>query len=365
MGKTHWRLEGIGNARFDKLRQRFESLMGRSIRFDGERRDDLAAQMRKAQPPYDESLVPPSLLSEPQQILTGFSRLGAEDNMSTEQMIARQRYEDDVRFLDQSVPALNGQTPRQAAKDPSLRPTLVHLMKQRVSGCDLHNLETGRNDDINWMVRELGLNEILFDPPPPRAPLKLHQTEDDEFDDESEFLSLPAPPPLPDQPFSNDEAMARFKRASADFPQWIDAFEYLRDLGYPLFKDLRDLAGDLLEDHEFQLMVPVLSLVVLSFAPRGTRPPETIFEAMRDDFNELFDEFGSPRAPEDDRFFEKFLAECAQTALLGIAMATLDRLMDQMPKRIRPRDQAKLIYLLLLRVAIDDLDLAQRELQEP
>jgi len=145
----------------------------------------------------------------------------------------------------------------------------------------------------------------------------------------------------------------------------LDAFEYLRDLGYPLFKDLRDLAGDLLEDHEFQLMVPVLSLVVLSFAPRGTRPPETIFEAMRDDFNELFDEFGSPRAPEDDRFFEKFLAECAQTALLGIAMATLDRLMDQMPKRIRPRDQAKLIYLLLLRVAIDDLDLAQRELQEP
>jgi hypothetical protein len=365
LGNTHWRLESLGTARFDRLRQRFEDLMGDSIRFAGERREDLAAQMRKAQPAYDESLVPSSLLREPQQIVTGFSRIPAEDNVPTAQIMARQRHELDLKFLDQSVPALNGQTPRQAAREPALRPSLVQLMKQRVADCDLHNLETGRNDDINWMVRELGLNEILFDPPPPRAPLKPNEEEDDDFDDEPEFLSLPSPPPLPDQPFSKDEALARFKRASSDFPQWVDAFEYLRDLGYPLFKDLRELAGDLLEDREFQLMVPVLSLVVLCFAPRGTRPPETIFEALEDEFNERFEEFGLSRPSQDDRFFEKFLAECAQTALLGIAMATLDRLMDQMPKHIRPREQAKLIYLILLRVAIDELDFAQRELQEP
>jgi hypothetical protein len=41
-------------------------------------------------------------------------------------------------------------------------------MKQRVTRCDLDNLEKGESKDVNWMLRELGLTEILFDPPPKR-----------------------------------------------------------------------------------------------------------------------------------------------------------------------------------------------------
>jgi len=46
---------------------------------------------------------------------------------------------------------------------------LVRWMKFWISQTDRRNLETGRNDDTNWMVRELGLTEILFEPPRRRA----------------------------------------------------------------------------------------------------------------------------------------------------------------------------------------------------
>jgi hypothetical protein len=50
-----------------------------------------------------------------------------------------------------------------------LRTKLVRWMKFWISQTDRRNLETGRNDDTNWMVRELGLTEILFEPPRRRA----------------------------------------------------------------------------------------------------------------------------------------------------------------------------------------------------
>jgi len=41
-------------------------------------------------------------------------------------------------------------------------------MKFWILQTDQRSLETGRNDETNWMVRELGLTKILFEPPPPR-----------------------------------------------------------------------------------------------------------------------------------------------------------------------------------------------------
>ena len=52
-------------------------------------------------------------------------------------------------------------------------------MKQRVRDCDEQNLETGRNHDVNWMLCELGLSEILFDPPPKRPRVRLGSGEGD------------------------------------------------------------------------------------------------------------------------------------------------------------------------------------------
>jgi hypothetical protein len=111
-------------------------------------------------------------LEQPNQLVFSTTRVPAPrpglspEETQRELMLAAHR-----AFLDDQVPALNDRTPRAATGDPDLRPKLIHLMKQRVRSLDERNLETGGTDDLNWMLRELGLTEIIFDPSPPRAAL--------------------------------------------------------------------------------------------------------------------------------------------------------------------------------------------------
>lgn len=170
LGKAHWRLEAMGAVRTARLRRQFESLAGSAVRFAGERLEDAAASLRSNEPQYDRALVPPRLLEDPEQICFTSSRvpepLGALDTEADFEAGLLQAEE--RRFLDSRIPALHDQTPREAARDPQLRPKLIRLIKQRVRAHDQRNLKTGRRDDINWLLRELELTELLFDPPPAR-----------------------------------------------------------------------------------------------------------------------------------------------------------------------------------------------------
>ncbi|HNQ87897.1 MAG TPA: hypothetical protein PKM73_04610 [Verrucomicrobiota bacterium] len=172
LGKTHWQLEAMGAARTAQLRRRFESLMGTAVRFASQRLDDPAASLKQDEPTYDRSLVPPRLLEDPERVVMRSSRvpkgLAAPDHEADFQAALLEA--EDRRFLDSRIPALDDKTPREAARDPQLRPKLIRLMKQRVRAHDQRNLKAGRRDDINWLLRELELKELLFDPPPPRPP---------------------------------------------------------------------------------------------------------------------------------------------------------------------------------------------------
>jgi len=44
-------------------------------------------------------------------------------------VLARCTPEHDRKWVDNSIPALDGMTPRQAAADPTMRPRLVELLK--------------------------------------------------------------------------------------------------------------------------------------------------------------------------------------------------------------------------------------------
>ena len=158
--------------------QRFEdALMAAALARQEAMFEQLDAQYGKAvsrpkEPPFDRALVPLALLKDPPKLVLSTSQAP----VSTERAspgdcaadLARQR---DREFLEAPIPSLEGKTPKQAAADPAFRQHLRRLMKSRISATDRRNLETGRNDDINWIVRELGLNEILFEPPPLRPRL--------------------------------------------------------------------------------------------------------------------------------------------------------------------------------------------------
>ena len=172
LSPDRWRLQALGADKLSLLRQRFEALMAGALRFTSQRKTDAAASLREERAAYDPALVPPALLREPQKLIFTVSRIPAPAEPTTpEDAMAVFRQQHDRTFLDAPLPGLDGKTPRQAVSDPACRQRLVNLMKSRIRTTDEHNLETGRNDDLNWMVRELGLDEILFEPPPPRPRL--------------------------------------------------------------------------------------------------------------------------------------------------------------------------------------------------
>jgi len=69
-------------------------------------------------------------------------------------------------WLNESIPALGGKTPREASMDPTLRPMLVHLVKDQVRSFDEANLRAGTTGDMNWVLKDLSLDELIFPPPP-------------------------------------------------------------------------------------------------------------------------------------------------------------------------------------------------------
>lgn len=69
----------------------------------------------------------------------------------------RKHYE---RFLNDPVPALDGMTPRKAAKSAKMRPRLIELMKGHVHSIDTGNKEHGVPISIDWVLDELGLSEL-------------------------------------------------------------------------------------------------------------------------------------------------------------------------------------------------------------
>jgi hypothetical protein len=381
LGKTHWRLQGMGSDQLEKLRARFEAVMGDRVRFAGQRLDDLGARMRAKDPAFDASLVPPSLLEYPQKLATTVSRIPLHATavsaspgtgiLSQEELIGQIEPQREIEFLDEQVPALDGKTPRQAVSDPVLRGKLIALMKYRICECDRANLQSGGTVDINWMIRELGLTEILFDPPPRRpVPPQIRQArvEDDlgdEFsDDESlpfeepEFLTLPPPPPLPELPWTDQEVLRFFEKATETFPEGMHALDYFYQLEYPLFDDVEEITESLLKDDDYALLTPVLAVVMLCFAPHGTRPPEIHFDRLKDRFHEAIAEMVASSEREGDS--QPWWQSSPQPHLLSLAHSVILQSAEAGENKINLSRKAKAQMFLVLYAVIAEADKALR-----
>jgi hypothetical protein len=159
-------LEAMGGSRMLRLRQRFEDRMRGLVRFRKESREDMRDKIGPPSAPYDRSLVPPALLRHPPRVQTIMSRVVIPaGTQPLEQLEAEVRRNIDREWLDSSIPALEGATPRQAASDPRLRSALLSLLKHRVRASDERWRTEGVYEDVTWMLEELGTTEILVDPP--------------------------------------------------------------------------------------------------------------------------------------------------------------------------------------------------------
>ncbi|MBI4663989.1 MAG: hypothetical protein HY735_34765 [Verrucomicrobia bacterium] len=360
MGQTHWRLQAFGAERLKSLRKRFEAKLGSRVQFVGERRDDLAASMALKDSKFDRALVPPRLLENVEKIILESSRVPVPSRGEPEidpvaELAARQ----DRSFLEDAIPALDGRTPREAARDPVLRPKLFHLLKSRIRDLDERNLKSGRNEDLNWMLRELGADELIFDPPPPRKPVDLRagQGEDDLGDGNQ---NRPMPPPLPSEPLGLPEVNRRLQAAMAPFETAAEAMKELLSSGSFLLEDAHELAKAHLHEDEFAFLVVFLLQAWFSLVPRGSRAPDlnsndfakafdTAMEAVVDSINKS--EYG---------FLKRLLEECRQPVLIQMVAFELMEAAKKLPETKQFRPPCILVMIALIRATVDTVDEALR-----
>jgi hypothetical protein len=365
LGQGHWRLEAMGAKNLAGLRERFETEFGSRARFTSERLDDLGASLAADEPAADRTLAPTRLLEDPQQILLASSRMPPPPRgVTREQTEAELLQVADRQFLDEHIPALDNRTPREAAADPALRPRLIRLLKERVRGHDERNLRTGRNDDINWLLRELGADEILFNPPPWRPPPEQFE-EDDAFEDAAieGFTGGPGLPPapvLPAEPLDMEEADRRLDAGMAPFETAADAFASLEACGVTILDDVDELMGDRLDENEYAVAITFILQAVLALVPPGHHGPPTSFESLeRGYITNLGSMLERMRIKRPEEVMS-FLTAGPQPHLMLALTGRIMKIYASGPKAFRPRPETQFVILALVKAVVEELDRALR-----
>jgi hypothetical protein len=372
LGQSHWRLEAFGAEKLARLRRQFEEQLGEVVRFQGERLDDLGARMSAKQPAVDESLVPPRLLENPEKLGFASSRVpmparGASPKEATAQLMR----EADRAFLDQTIPALENRTPREAARDPALRPRLIELVKRRVRSHDDQNLRTGRSDDINWLLRELELHEINFDPPPwrPPPPGAKGEPEDGPADEPLEPFeatepmpppdpSRPPAPPLPATPLDMVETGRRLQNAATWFASAAKAEQELAASGATILEDVDELTLNLLEESEFYGAIPFVLQVWFALVPKGCRAPEIPFPLLEAVFTANLRQIQTCVESRTPKLLESLLQNSPQPDFMLILLTLFLDTATKADKKLRPSAQGQAVILALLKTMVEQLDVA-------
>lgn len=139
VGKKRLKLETTSEARAQRGRQFLENLLGDAITFRAMAQEDIShalegAQGRASGNAHDD--LPPEV--------------GAE--------IIRRYIERHYRaWVDQPIPALDGRTPRKAARTRTWRSAVIDLVKGIENQMERGRLDGGPVIDVSWLWEELGL----------------------------------------------------------------------------------------------------------------------------------------------------------------------------------------------------------------
>jgi hypothetical protein len=296
LGDGIWRLKASGAKNLAELRERFEKLMGPEVTFESQRLDDIRPQGLKLKP----ELAVTKLVESASSISLESSRpVQLKPGETTEDLQARMLADYDRKFLEDSIPALDGMTPRQAAASPTHRGKLIALMKERIRGLDERNLQTGRNDSIEWMVEELGLKEIGFPAPPARAiPAEYGEENDgDGLEEDDEFDDLPPAPRLPDGPLSGDEIAERLVKVGMTLDTPEEHIRALRRAGGTGTVDLEAALGDFLTEDEFSAGLMLVTKASFVMVPPGHRFPPVDMGRVYDELKEYVELLRRAKSP--------------------------------------------------------------------
>lgn len=364
LGRSQWRLEAMGAGRLERLRNRFESQLGDRVRFVSEQRDDLSSTIRGQQAKFDESLVPAKLVDQESRIIFTSRRVPVspmqESPKDAEAEFLRAQ---DRAFLEDHIPALDGRTPREAARDPGLRPKLIRLLKGRIRGTDERNLRTGRSDDANWMLRELGLDEITYEPPPWRPPPKGEKEREEpgtSFPSGASEVNPVDLPPLPDEPLSAKEASDRLTAALEPFDSLEEILAAMPEDSMALIDAIANVFSEILAPSSRAFLIPVLVRIWLAMVPRGYPGPRIelrrLVETFRNEDNKLAEI--ADKGPET--ILADYLGDGPQPEMVKVLAASVLMSATKAPKALRPVKDDQLTLIAILKAFVKEIDEAVR-----
>lgn len=376
LGEQRWQITAMGRARFETLRARFEAALGDRVRFLDSRMDDLLHRVTSKEPKADLSLVPPRLIEQPGQLQLSSSRVsasapGVRPGPPGPAMLEAL----DRAFLDGPVPALNGLTPRAAATDPAARNALVRLMKDRVRHWDEQNLKDGTDYDCNWTLRELGLTELLFDPPPAgRHPRLVPRTGEPAPEEMPPWPvdpgvgaalpmnpRLPPAPPLPGRPWTDEEALARMQAGARAYAGRAHVVESFGADGCTLLEDVESVTGGQLAPEALALVVPSLIQIWHAFVPPGTRGRNVTRARLRGSIVREVRRVACALPEEGSASWDNLVAGSAQPGLFRVAVLQLAAIYEGLPASRCPSPEDQLTLIVLLRAVIEVLDEVHRD----
>jgi hypothetical protein len=328
---------------------------------------------------------------------------------------AQIRSEQWKRGLDEQVPALGGRTPREAARDPAARAGLIEWAKGLVRHVDRTNLMLGRQDDINRVIRELGLSELDI-PAPPQRPIPVGDKmfsevesdypdfddpdEDDDFDetdedfdeaddefdetdddsdeadeefnadlledeaiDPEEMKRLAervndwSAPPLPDRPLSEEEAIERVEGVLRAFKTPLGAVAGLADSGSTVLEDSWAVCDGPMESEEFGVVTLYIANVWFALVPTG-RVPLLRRDILVDSFDAEVDKL-EKTAPK--KKFAALLNDSPQPHLLELIAVQILECSKTGPRDLRLRTEVATYACIMIKVLIAELDHALRQ----
>jgi hypothetical protein len=140
LGPRRLTLETMSEARAQRGKELLETLLGKAVRFRAIMVEDFKQALERA--PARKSAPEDEIPPEVQQEIVG--------------AFLERHYRE---WPDHPLPALNGRTPRHAARLKTMRPKVVELVKQVI-----HSMEHERREgrpwvDLTWLWTELGLGD--------------------------------------------------------------------------------------------------------------------------------------------------------------------------------------------------------------
>ncbi len=144
------------------LRQMVERDFGSLLAFEQETVKSLAAIMGERER-RERTLASAEHMAfgDAAQVAPAATDPAPQDADAAKRALVEQHLRDYRAFLDTSIAALDGLTPRAAAVNPEKRARLIELMKQHLVILEQRNRDQGLNLTLDWALEELALRELL------------------------------------------------------------------------------------------------------------------------------------------------------------------------------------------------------------